>query len=604
MKKNLSIFKLIKYNFKTFVKFELFFKFLLGIILMPFALNTFNFAMKISGYSYLTLENIMDFLLSPFTIFFILFIIIFLTMVTLFDIATLIIIFDASYNEVKIRVRDAMKMSFERCKNIFKLHNISVTFLLVFLIPFFNMGLSSNVISSIKIPEFIMDYIKTNGPLLLIFCLVYLFLSSMLWKWIFSMHYMILENKSFKEAKKFSRNMIRKNKFKDFLKIFITQIMIAIFYIIFVMIGIFAIILFPKIFSNKILSSIITTICWLFIAVSLIIFANISNGISYAIISKLFYKHKIDKNEKIFKLNYKKGLDNKNKNSKMKLALAIVWIITILCGSLLTYQVLSGKANLNIEFIRNMEITAHRGASSKYPENTMSAFVGAKELGADWIELDVQQSKDKQIVVAHDTNLSRVTGTNKDIIDMNYEDIRKLDAGSFFDKKYKNEYIPLLSEVIEFAKKNNIRLNIELKPTGKEVDFEKQVVELIKQYHFEDQCVITSQVYKVLENVKKVDSDIKTVYVMSIAIGNVIELEYADAFSVEASNVNVALVSKIHNEGKELYAWTVNTEESINKMINMNVDNIITDNIELGKELVIKSKTSNVVNEFFKLLDN
>lgn len=413
---------------------------------------------------------------------------------------------------------------------------------------------------------------------------------------------MILENKSFKEAKKFSSNMIRKNTFKDFFIILFTQIMIAIFYIIFVMIGIFIIILLQKIFNNKILSSIIVTICWLFIAISLIIFANISNGINYAIISKLFYKHKIDKNEKIFKLNYKKGLDNKN--SKMKLALAIVWIITILCGSLLTYQVLSGKANLNIEFIRNMEITAHRGASSKYPENTMSAFIGAKDLGADWIELDVQQSKDKQIVVAHDANLSRVTGTNKDIIDMNYEDIRKLDAGSFFDKKYKNEYIPLLSEVIEFAKKNNLRLNIELKPTGKEVDFEKQVVELIKEYNFQNQCVITSQVYKVLENVKKVDSEIKTVYVMSIAIGNVIELEYADAFSVEASNVNRALVSKIHNEGKELYVWTVNTEESINKMINMNVDNIITDNIELGKELIIKSKTSNIINEFFKLLDN
>lgn len=149
---------------------------------MPVALNTFNFAMKISGYSYLTLENIVNFLLSPFTIFFLLLIIIFLTMITLFDIATLIIIFDASYNEIKIRVRDAMKMSFERCKNIFKLNNISVTFLLVFLIPFFNRGLSSNVISSIKISEFIMDYIKTNGSLLLIFCLVYLFLFSTLWK--------------------------------------------------------------------------------------------------------------------------------------------------------------------------------------------------------------------------------------------------------------------------------------------------------------------------------------------------------------------------------------------------------------------------------------
>ena len=114
----------------------------------------------------------------------------------------------------------------------------------------------------------------------------------------------------------------------------------------------------------------------------------------------------------------------------------------------------------------------------------------------------------------------------------------------------------------------------------------------------------TSQMYDVLKNVKKVDKDIKTVYVMSIAIGNITDAKYADAFSVEASNVNTYLVSKVHNEGKELYAWTVNTEESINKMIDMNVDNIITDNIELGKELVEKSKNSNLINEFIKNISN
>ncbi len=250
-----------------------------------------------------------------------------------------------------------------------------------------------------------------------------------------------------------------------------------------------------------------------------------------------------------------------------------------------------------------MEITAHRGASIKYPENTMAAFRGAKKLGADWIELDVQQTKDKQIVVSHDTNLSRVTGVNKDIIDMNYSEIKKLDAGSFFNKKFKGEKIPLLKEVLEFAKKNNIRLNIELKPTGKEKNFEKQVVDLIKEYNFEDRCVVTSQVYNVLKKIKKYDKDIKTVYVMSIAIGKITDAKYADAFSIEATNVTETQVSRVHNAGKELYAWTVNKEESINKMIDMNVDNIITDNIKLGVDLVEKSKRTNIEDIIIKVLN-
>ena len=280
----------------------------------------------------------------------------------------------------------------------------------------------------------------------------------------------------------------------------------------------------------------------------------------------------------------------------------VTMTLVLIGGSLFTYQLITGRTNLNIEYIRKMEITAHRGASVKYPENTMAAFIGAKELGADWIELDVQQTKDKQIVVSHDTNLQRVTGVNKDIIDLDYREIEKLDAGSFFNKKFKGEKMPLLSQVLEFAKEKNIRLNIELKPVGKEIDFEKQVVDLIKKYHFENRCVITSQVYNVLENVKKVDKSIKTVYVMSIAIGNITDAKYADAFSVEATNVNETLVNTVHNDGKELYAWTVNTEESINQMIDMNVDNIITDNIELGKDLVKKSKSSDLISEFIKSL--
>lgn len=187
---------------------------------------------------------------------------------------------------------------------------------------------------------------------------------------------------------------------------------------------------------------------------------------------------------------------------------------------------------------------------------------------------------------------------------MKYSEIKKLDAGSFFDKKFKGEKILLLSEVLEFAKENNIRLNIELKPTGKEEKFEKQVVDLIKKYNFEDRCVVTSQVYDVLKNIKKTDKKIKTVYVMSIAIGNITDAKYADAFSVEATNVNMDLVNKVHNDGKELYAWTVNTEESINEMIDMNVDNIITDNIELGKKLVKKSKSTDLISDFIKEIFN
>ena len=600
-----NIFNMLRFNLGTLIKFEILFKIVLSIILIPFAIFGFNLSMKLTGYTYLTIENIFSYLLNPITLIILLLLIIYLTVVTIFDIGSIIILFDISYNKEKIGTIDLIKISLNKCKKIFNKKNILVSFLVLFLIPFLNIGIGTNVITSIKIPEFIIDYINSNWILSLIYLVVYILLLLIMSKWLYSLNYMILEDKNFKEARKSSKVLGHGKTISDKLKILLVQIITSIIYIVFIMLGVLLITLFTKIFNNvKIVESMSITTVWLFIVICLIISSFISNAISYATISALFYNHKKEQNEEIKHINYKQIIKDKKQNKIFKYIMIIIMALIFAASSLFTYQLITGKTNLNIEYVRKMEITAHRGASVRYPENTMSAFVGAKKLGADWIELDVQQTKDKQIVVSHDTNLARVTGVNKDIIDMDYSEIKKLDAGSFFNKKFKNEKIPLLSEVLEYAKNNNIRLNIELKPTGKEIDFEKQVVDLIKEYHFESSCVITSQIYDVLKNTKRVDKNIKTVYVMSIAIGNITDAIYADAFSVEASNVNPSLVNKVHNEGKELYAWTVNKEESINKMIDMNVDNIITDNIELGRELVEKSKSSDLISEFIKTIFN
>ena len=231
----------------------------------------------------------------------------------------------------------------------------------------------------------------------------------------------------------------------------------------------------------------------------------------------------------------------------------------------------------------------------------MAVFEDAKDFGADWMELDVQQSRDGQIFVMQDTNFMRTAGVDRNTWEMDYE-IRTLDVGSFFDSRFAGERAPLLSEVIAFAKENGIKLNIEMKPSGREHEFEQKVAEIIETENFADQCVVTSQVYDVLEKMKLCNSRIRTVYVMSIAYGDINALTAADHFSIEASNVTEKLVSDVHNAGKEVYAWTVNTEESINRMIDLNVDNIITDDITLAKECIYLSKTSDVVAEYVKWL--
>ena len=598
-----SSFKLIKNNIKTVMGFEIIFKLVVSLIIIPLSIAGFNCVMKLTGYTYLTGENIVSFLLNPINILFIIIMIIFLTFLSMIEIATLIIIFDQSYHDNKITIKDAFKTAISRLLRAFKIKNISISFLVLFLIPFLNIGIGSSVITSINIPKFITDYITKNGVLALAVLIILIILVSYLMKIIFSMHYLILERKDYKDAKIASKKLIDKSQIKDMIRLLFVQIVIYLFYILLVVFGIYVITLFNNILGNhKFIESILITIIWIFILISLIIFALMSNAISYGVLSSLFYKHKVANNRKIIEIDYYKSINNKKSNTIFKAIVNFIVIIIFMGGSILTYQIVSGNIDLSVPNNDNIEITAHRGASYNYPENTMSAFVGAKQLDADWIELDVHQTKDYQIVVIHDSNFKRVGGVNKRVSDLTYKEIEKIDVGSHFNANYSEERAPLLEDVIKFAKVNNIKLNIEVKPTGTEVDIEKQIIELINKYDFKENCVVASMNYEVLEKTKAIDSSIHTLYVMSLAIGNIIDLSAADNYSIEASNIKYSLVARIHNSGKKLFVWTINDEETLHKMIDLNVDNIITDNVNQAKEALSTEQEVNIINELIKVL--
>ena len=599
-----NTFKLITYNFKTLFFFELLYKLIISVIFTPLSVFIFNLTMKLTGYTYLTLENIGNFLWNPITIGILLLLLIFISIITLFDISTMIVIFDESYHEYHINLKDALKISIIKTWKIIRPKNILLMIFLLFIIPFLNIGITSSVISSIKIPEFIMDYINSNLLFFLLYFIVYIFLVLLAFRWIFVFNYMILEGKSFRDARKSSINLVYSKKTKCMLRIFSYQLVaLVIFAIAALLIILFTYYLCKLIGTHLIIKSVVISIIGMLVSIVGLIIFILFNAINFAIISGSYYRYKTILEEEIKPIDFKSIVKPKKKKS-LRFKLFVLGIILLIISGLSTtiYLVVSGKYNLNIEYVKQMEITAHRGASVKYPENTMAAFKGAFELGADWIELDVQQTKDRKIVVSHDTNLKRVTGVNKNIIDMTYDEIKELDAGSFFDEKFKDERIPLLEDVLKYVIDKPIRLNIELKPTGQEVDFEKDVIDLINKYNYKDRCVLTSQVHDVLKNIKEYDSSIKTVYVMSLAVGDITKIEYADAFSVEASSINEKLVSKVHNSGKEIYGWTVNKELSIQHMIDMGVDNIITDNIELGKELVNTDNYSYLIKEFINFL--
>ncbi len=187
MKNVKKVIDFIRYNIIALVGFEAVFKLVSFLIFMPLFLHIFDFIMKVTGYSYLTFENIFSFLLNPITFIMLLFLILLMTIYTMFDITTIIVILDGSYQKKKVKVVDAIRISLHKCKKIFHFRNIPLAFLVLFMIPFLNLGLASSFISTIKIPEFINEFIFQNDILLPIFSIVVIFLSVVLFRWLYSL---------------------------------------------------------------------------------------------------------------------------------------------------------------------------------------------------------------------------------------------------------------------------------------------------------------------------------------------------------------------------------------------------------------------------------
>lgn len=595
---------MIFYNLKELIIFQLVFKVTSFLIFMPLFLNLFNIIMKVTGYNYLTLENITGFIVNPLVIILLIMLILFMMMFNFFDLSTIIVLLDASYQKKAVDIKEALGISLKKSLQVFKINNLPLAFMLLFLIPFLNIGIASGFVSSISVPEFIMDYINNNILFKIIFWLIFSGLLIILLRWLYAIHYYVLENNNFRQARAKSIKLNAKNRLLDLIKMIVVQLIIFLLYIIFLFLGIAIIyLIYLSLKKIVVVSSIFITIIGIFLGLSLVIVALLSTPISYACMSALFYQNKIKSGEKIKHIQFNKIKKITISTVRWRRFKTSLVLCSILTGSVFTYGLVTGRYNFNIEYIKKQEITAHRGSSIKYPENTMLAFVGALNEQANWIELDVQETKDDVLVVSHDNNLKRTTGKDIKITDMNYDEIKEIDVGSYLNSNYPISYIPRLEDVIKWASSNNMKVNIELKPNGMENDLEEKVIALIKKYNFEDNCVVASGKYEVLEKVKEIDDDIKTAYVMSFFYGDIIKLDKVDVFSIEASSINNELVKKIHNNGKEIYAWTVNNSDSINKMLELNVDNIITDDVELAYRLLFKSRSSNLVFVYIKYVE-
>ena len=221
-------------------------------------------------------------------------------------------------------------------------------------------------------------------------------------------------------------------------------------------------------------------------------------------------------------------------------------------------------------------ITAHRGSSAVAPPNTLAAVRQAIADGADYAEIDVQETADGVLIVNHDSDYLLAAGVAMGVHELSYAEVQKLDVGTPFSPEFAGEKIPTLGEVLDVAK-GKIKVNVELKYYGEDQMLAERVIDTVREKGMEAEVLIMSLEYAGTQEVKQLAPEIEVGFLASLAtLGDLTELN-VDFLAVSSSIASTTLIERSHDAGKELFVWTLNETEDMSEFIDRGVDSIITD---------------------------
>ena len=234
-------------------------------------------------------------------------------------------------------------------------------------------------------------------------------------------------------------------------------------------------------------------------------------------------------------------------------------------------------------------LIGHRGYPERYPENTRASFEGAMQAGCDMIELDVTLSRDRKVVVIHDDTLDRTTNGKGPVLERTLEEIKRLDAGSWFAPRFSAERIPELSEVMELTA-GRCMLNIEIKQSAFEAGYpidaiEHQVVTLVRASGAMNRVIISSFDKRILERIAAMDAPPAIAYISDHGVDKrVLDMLLAmKAFSWHPSFKVLTRdqVDMLHTAGLKVFPWTINTRAEAEKVLALGVDGLICNELRV-----------------------
>lgn len=608
MKKTLKdTLHLLKYNFKTLFYFELIYRALGVLIVFPVAQFLFYTSIKLSGYNYITNTLLIDYLTKPFTILSLLILIVILSFYMMIEMIMLSMIFDYGAKEETLGIKDLMIKGSRRIYIVLKRYHVRIFFPAFFFFILVELFHVVGIAQTINIPEELFVIINSSvwfilGVVILVLGIFILFIET-----IFSINFYSIDKMTPKEAKIASKHLLKGKRVEmSFEFISINVVLNLILY------AFYALIVFVVGFSVSLtrgtpyaLSVVLNVFYSIYLLVGFLATITLV-PINFALMTS-WYEERRQSDQILQAIPVRKIKMKPFKNERV-LKWVLIGIGLFLFVSNLVAVINVTNAQSQLEVLNYAEIIAHRGESGSAPENTLSAIELAIMNGADAVEIDIRQSKDHIPILMHDSTTKRTTNdlTIRYVNQLTVEELKTLDAGSWFSSEYIGEQIPTLEEALEVIK-GRTRLFLELKDQNEE--FERNIVELLETYEMMDQTFVLSFSNQQLSRIKSLNSDVQTLLLIHSFFGryqDLVDATYVDHFGLSLTfyQNNESLIDVIHQKGKKVYIWTVNDEQSLKKIVDSDVDGIITDVPVLAREIAYTKNAPEfmveVLKRFFK----
>ncbi|KFL44005.1 hypothetical protein CH76_03360 [Lysinibacillus sp. BF-4] len=542
------------------------------LVAIPILSFLFHRALSTAGMQGITDGNIGQLLHSPLAIILLVVLVLLLTVFIYYELGFYFLLADFQRKQQTFTYRTIFKQLNKKSKYFLSVHTLLFSLYFMLIVPVATVGVNSSFTEQLKVPDFIVDEVMTttSGQILWLGLMVLLFYINL--RLIFSIMFFVTgKDTTILQAMKKSWQLSRQN-----MLLLITVLGGIILSFTIVMTVLTTLILTPLLIVESTIKLSMPIFAGLTLTLIQILFfcgGAILQPLLAEALTSIGHNLEQPSLKKVERHLVRPKILGWLAEHKLLQALVIIGFIALCVSNYFTLQ--------KTVYQPTTQIVAHRGYANKALENTITSMEKAAEAGADFVEMDIQQTKDGKFVVYHDATLSRLANRSGHIYNMNLDEL----VGIPIKNNQFTDEIPSFEAYLDRAKELKMKLLVEIKTHGHETkDMEERLVDLLRAKGVANDYIIHSLDRSSLERVLAYDPTITTSYILAMSIGRLpdVPMPY---LGIEEFWMTSDLLKQAEEQGKGIMVWTVNKENLLHKYVRMNTFSLITNNVDKAIEV-------------------